>query len=531
MSAEKGYDFIIIGAGTAGCVLAERLSRNPEARVLLIEAGGRQDTIRFRIPLAFTQLWARPQTGWGLMTEPEAGLENRRLPIPRGKVLGGTSAINGMIFNHGQPADYDGWAAMGLHGWSYADLLPWFRAQESNWRGEGALHGGTGPVGVSLHGHPSRLLRDARAAAAAAGWPLTEDFVAPVSEGIGLPDFNIRRGRRVSSDRAFLDPARGRSNLTVMTGALVLRILLERGRAVGVQLATGEIRATSGVILAAGALKSPQVLELSGIGQAERLRQAGIQPVHDLPGVGEGLNDQPACSFDFPVISGQAFDRELRADRMALSAARWWLAGKGAFTAPPMVCAGILRMDPAALRPDTRIMLSAVAMDARVWFPGVRRPRGHVLMGAFSLCYPRSRGSVHLRDADAAAPPAIRYNLLSDPQDLADLRRAWRKTREIFAQGPLARHLGAMERPKDEPKSDAEIDLWLRRMGATTHHPVGSCRMGHDPDAVVDTEARVHGIDALRVVDASILPTQIAGNPTALIMAMAARIASGIAQG
>lgn len=532
MQSEAGYDYIVVGGGTAGCVLAERLSRDPAAAVLLLEAGGPRDDIRFRIPLAFTQLWGRKASTWGLATAPEPGLDGRSLPIPRGKVLGGTSSINGMIFNHGQPGDYDQWAASGLDGWSYSELLPYFRAQEANWRGESDRHGARGPVGVSLHGHPSGLLADALAATAAAGYPLTQDFVAPVSEGMGLPDFNIRRGRRVSADIAFLDPARRRRNLTVVTGALVERVIVEKGhaRAVVAHVGSTERRfsAAREVILAAGALKSPHILELSGIGDATRLRAAGIAVTHHLRGVGEGLNDQPACSFDFPCRAPVAFDSELRADRMALSAARWLLAGRGPFTSPPMVCSGILRMLDGATRPDVRVMVNAVAMDARIWFPGLRRPRGHILMGAFSLCYPRSRGGVHARSASAGEAPVIAYNLLSDPKDLADMRHAYREMRRIFAQQPLARHLGPMERPADEPRTDAEIDAFIRRMGATTHHPVGSCRMGLDEASVVDARGRIHGIEGLRVIDASIFPTQIAGNPTALVMAMAAKLADDI---
>ena len=510
------YDYIIVGAGSAGCVLANRLTEDGMTRVLLLEAGERDRKLDIRLPIAFTRLWFDPEINWGYQTEPEPELDGRRLPIPRGKVLGGTSSINGMMAIRGQPEDYDRWRDAGLAGWGYSDVLPYFRKLESHWRGSSVHHGDAGPVPISPHASPSTLMPRALAAAAQMGFPLTDDFNGASPQGFGLPDFTIARGRRMNTAAAYLRPALLRSKLTVKTGAAVRRVIIENGRAVGVEYRQGTAiqiaRAGREVLLCGGAINSPQLLLLSGVGPAAHLRQHGIPVQVDSPSVGRNLCEHPGASFDMACSEPVAFDSRLRFDRVALSMLRWFASGKGEMATPPMVFSANVATVPGSLQVDMHFLLLPVAMDARIWFPGIRQPRGHILMASYSLNYPKSRGWIELHSADPDVPPAIHYNLLSDPADREGMRRGYRILRELLSQPSLASMAGEMVRPHNEPKSDEEIDAYVRANAATAFHPAGTCRMGTDRQAVLDASLKVRGIDGLRVIDASVFPDLPGGN-------------------
>lgn len=508
------FDHIVVGAGSAGCALAARLSEPRNARVLLLEAGGPARNFYLKVPGALLKLWFNPAVTWPYATEPEPGLDGRTLPVVRGRVMGGCSAINGMVCTRGAPLDYDRWAQLGLPGWSFREVLPYFRRLENHWRGSTPHHGAGGPVTVSKYSALSPYAALANAAARGAGFHPTEDFMGPSPEGFGIPDFSTRRGRRVSSADGYLTGASRGGNLTIATDARALRVLMEKGRAVGVEyLQHGQkiqARANGEVALCAGVINSPQLLMLSGIGAGQTLRSLGIEPVSDLPGVGENLEDQPAARFSLAAAAPEiSFNRELRFDRFAVSALRWLFFGGGVLAAPPLLASFIVRTSPQAEAPDMRLMIAAAGMDARVWFPGVRKPARPVLSSAFSLCYPKSRGWVRLSSSDPLARPRIQFNLLTDPHDVAEMRRGYRLMRNMLRDPALARYAGPMVQPAVEPTSDTEIDAYIRSAAATTFHPVGSCRMGTDESSVVDGELRVRGVEGLRVVDTAIFPTQI----------------------
>ncbi len=532
--AAPAFDYVIVGAGSAGCVLANRLTEDGKSRVLLLEAGGEDRKLDIRLPIAFTRLWFDPEVNWGYQTEPEHELGGRRLPIPRGKVLGGTSSINGMMAVRGQPEDYDRWRNAGLAGWGYSDVLPYFRKLESHWRGSSDYHGGAGPVPVSPHAAPSPLMPRALAAASDMGFPFTDDFNGARPQGFGLPDFTIARGRRANTASAYLRAVLDRPNLVLKTRAEARRVVVENGRAVGVEYREGDridtVRASREVLLCGGAINSPQLLLLSGVGPADHLRRHGIAVQADSPWVGRNLCEHPGASFDMACREPVAFDSRLRFDRAASAMLRWFVTGKGEMAAPPMVVSANVSTVTGSRQADMHFLLVPLAMNARIWFPGIRQPRGHVLMASYSLNYPKSRGSIELQSADPHIAPAIHYNLLSDPADREGMRRGYRVLRTLLTQPSLAPILGKMVRPSFEPRSDEEIDAYVRANAATAFHPAGTCRMGADPQAVVDASLKVRGVDGLRVVDASIFPDLPGGN-TNLPVIMAAEKAADLIRG
>jgi choline dehydrogenase len=526
-------DYIVIGAGSAGSVLANRLSGAGGASVLLLEAGGPTRNLLYRMPLAATKLWFNPKTSWGLWSEPEPGLGGRKLPVPRGKGLGGSSAINGTIYNRGSPHDYDQWRDLGLDGWDYASLLPYFRRIENHWRGGDAVHGSGGEVTVSAVSARSPFMPAFLEAARQMGWSLTDDFLCNEGEGVGLSDLNVdARGRRVSAADAFLRPIADRPWLAVETHAQVRKIIVEGGKAVAVEYDHhGErkvVRAAREIIVAAGAIASPQVLLLSGIGPAEELRALGIAPVLDLPGVGRNFNDQPGGSFEFTVNQPLSFTRNLRADRFALSLAQWALGLGGVAAGPPIVSMGTVRTNDVDRSPDLRLNLAAATMQSKVWYPGITKAGPHKLMMSFGLSHPESRGSITLASADPSAPPRIRFNLLTAPGDMERMKAYYRLLTGMIRKTAFAAIAGAITRPATELADDEALDAYLRSVAGTTSHPMGSCRMGVDADAVVDAQCRVRGIGNLRVVDASVFPVQVAGNPHSAIMAVADKVSDVI---
>jgi choline dehydrogenase len=527
-------DYIVIGAGSAGCVLANRLSAKHD--VLLLEAGGPSRNLLYRMPLAATKLWFNPKSSWMLMTEPEPGLGGRSIPVPRGKALGGSSAINGTVYNRGSPHDYDQWAAMGLKGWDYASLLPHFRSIEDHWRGEDARHGAGGEVRVSPLSVRSPFHGPFIDAARQMGLPVTEDFIGEASEGVGLSDFNVdRRGRRVSAYDAFLHPIRSRRSLRIESGAQVLRILIEQGRAVGVEYVqhgqTVIVRANREVILSAGAIHAPHLLLLSGIGPADELKAHGIAPILDSPGVGRNLNDQPGGSFEFTVREPFSFTHALRADRFALSMIRWALGMGGIGAGPPMIAMGSLRTPLAGISPDLRFVLAAGTMASKVWYPGITKASAHTLLMGFAVAHPESRGAVTLANADPMTPPRIVYNLLTAPADIERMKSYYRLLQKLIAQPAFAAEVEAVTRPVSPLKDDAELEANLRAFANTTSHPMGSCRMGVEAAAVTDGQCKMRGVDGLRVVDASVFPTQISGNPHAAIMMLGEKASRLILEG
>jgi choline dehydrogenase len=523
----REYDYIIVGAGSAGCVLAHRLSANPQCRVLLLEAGGSHKKFHLTMPLAFLRAMLNPAFVWDYMSEPEPTLEGRSLRLPRGKVLGGSSSINGMFYMRGHSSDFDGWAADGCPGWSYAEVLPYFRAMETSWRGDNVWHGAAGPLPVRAI-DTRRLLHDPlMRSAAAAGFATSDDLHAEVEEGFARGEITVdARGRRASTARAYLDPVASRANLTVITGALAERVLVENGRATGVQFRRNAVletaRAAGEVLLAGGAYNSPQLLMLSGIGPADELKALGIAPLLHLPAVGQNLSEHGRVPVEFSLSRPVSFLNELRADRVAFSTLRWFLTGGGAFGTQINSCNVVIRTDSAQRQPDVQLMCNPVRMDARIWWP-MGPTQQHRITADVVVLHPQSRGSMRLRSANPADAPRIQLNLFSDPADMATARRGLAAARRIYATRPQADLVAAETAPGPEVGSDAEIEAYIRRTAGVTQHPVGTARMGSDERAVVDPQLRVRGIEGLRVIDASIMPTVPGGNCNATTIMLAER--------
>ncbi len=521
----REYDYIIVGAGSAGCVLAHRLSASPQTRVLLLEAGGTHRKFHLTMPLAFLRAMLNPAFIWDYMSEPEPTLEGRTVRLPRGRVLGGSSSINGMFYMRGHSSDFDDWADDGCPGWSYADVLPYFRAMETSWRGAGAWHGNAGPLPVRPI-DTRRLLHDPlMQSAAAAGFATSADLHAELEEGFARGEVTIdSRGRRASTARAYLDPVATRANLTVITGALAERVLVENGRASGVQFrcngAVETARAAGEVLLAGGAYNSPQLLMLSGIGNADELKALGIAPRVHLPAVGQNLSEHGRIPLEFGLSRPVSFLNELRADRVVLSTLRWYLTGTGAFATQINSCNVVIRTEATQRRPDVQLMCNPVRMDARIWWP-LGATQQHRITADVVVLHPASRGHMRLRSANPADAPRIQLNLFSDPADLATARRGLAAARRIYATRPQADLVAAETAPGPLIRSDAEIDAYIRRTAGVTQHPVGTARMGSDERAVVDPSLRVRGVEGLRVIDASIMPTVPGGNCNATTIMVA----------
>jgi choline dehydrogenase len=516
------FDYIIVGAGSAGCVLADRLSADGKARVLVLEYGGSDRSVVIQMPSALSIPMNRDRYNWRYETEPEPHLGGRRMHTPRGKVLGGSSSINGMVYVRGNPMDFERWQAEGAAGWSYADVLPYFRRAETreeggdSYRGdEGKLHTKYGPLQNPLH---AAFLK----AAQEAGYPLTDDINGGQQEGFGRMDMTVHKGRRWSAANAYLKPAMARPNLHVVTHALASRILFEDKRAIGVAYTQGgtEHRAMARreVIVSGGPINSPQLLKLSGIGPAEELRALGIDVVHDLPGVGENLQDHLEFYFQMECLQPVTLYSVMNLFSKGLIGARWLLTKNGLGATNHFESCGFIRSRAGIAFPDIQFHFLPLA----VAYDGSTMAEGHGFQAHVGPMRSKSRGHVRLKTANPADKPIIRFNYMSHPDDWTEMRACVRLTREIFRQEALSPFAGRELQPGEDVVTDEAIDAFVRDHVESAYHPSCTCKIGPagDPMAVVDAELRVHGVTNLRVVDSSVMPSVTTGNlnaPTIMI--------------
>jgi choline dehydrogenase len=528
-------DYIVVGGGSAGCVLASRLSEDPDVSVALLEAGGADRHPFLRSPLAFPLVRYRRNFNWNYHSEPDPTLDGRRIFLPRGRVLGGSSSINGTMYVRGHPRDFDEWRQMGLEGWSYADVLPYFNRSQRHWRGEADMyHGTTGPLSVEPVDTRGQLFDELVAAASAAGHPFSEDINAANPEGVNRIELTVGQGRRASTSRAFLHPVSHRRNLSVVLRALASEIIFEGDRAVGVRyLRDGrvhEIRAVREVILSGGTYNSAQLLLLSGIGPADELKPLGINVRRHLPGVGKNLSEHGRVTMEYRTRGLAGMNAFLRADRVALSVLQWLATGKGPFGTQALSGSLMARTRPGLERPDLQVLFVSALENQRIWIPGLRPPHPPGLSAGVVIMHPESRGHVTLRAADPTVPPRVQLNLLAADSDLAVLREGVRLTREIYATSPLADLIDNESSPGPSVRTDAELNAFCRQTGHIAHHPVGTCSMGTGEMAVVDASLRVRGLKGLRIADASVMPTVPGGNtnaPTIMIAEKAADMIRG----
>jgi choline dehydrogenase len=532
--AKTAYDYIVIGAGSAGAALAARLSEDPNASVLLIEAGGRDNHPLQLVPLTFLKLVFRLRGTWQYESEPERALGGRRLRIPRGRALGGTSSINAMIAVRGNARDYDRWREQGLDGWGYADVLPYFKRLESSWRGNGKYHGDRGPVAITPVGDRDYLFDPLAVAAAAAGVPVCDDPSGPSQDGIARMEATIGDGKRASTARAYLYPAMARPNLTILIKTLVTRVLVERGRAIGIACRTSggaqTISAEREVILSGGSYNSPQLLMLSGIGPADHLKSVGVAAIHDLPGVGQNLAEHPNFLNIYGMKDRLGLTRRLRLDRAALALGEWYATHRGPFAFNGASANVFLRTTEGLDRPDAQLVVMPISNTAALWVPGLTAAPSYSVTVRVGALHPLSRGWVRLRSADPADTPRIALNIYEDPSDLDTMVRAVKATRAIFHHSPLKELVEREVAPGVEVASDADLAAAIRRGSDHRSHPVGTCRMGLDTGAVVDASLRVRGIEGLRVADASVMPDLPSGNtnlPSIMIGEKAADLIRG----
>jgi choline dehydrogenase len=532
--SEETFDYVIVGAGSAGCVLADRLSEDGKHSVLVLEYGGSDRSLWIQMPTALSIPMNMERYDWRYYSEPEPYLDNRRLHTPRGKVLGGSSSINGLVYVRGNPLDFEGWVARGATGWAYADVLPYFQRAERRAGGGDAYRGGAGKL-ETRRGLLTNPLHGAwLEAGRQAGYPLTDDMNGFQQEGFGRMDMTVGGGRRCSAANAYLRPAMHRKNLTVRMHALVTRVLFEGRRASGVRYRRGDVRhlvrARREVILSAGPINSPQLLKLSGVGPGEELAEHGIQVVRELDGVGENLQDH--LEFYFQVASREPITLygQMSRTRRALIGARWLLRHDGLGASNHFETGGFIRSRSGVPYPDIQFHFLPLAVS----YDGSSLAREHGFQAHVGPMRSRSSGWVRLRSAEPTDKPRICFNYMSREEDWIEMRACVRLTREIFAQPAFDRYRGREIQPGAEVTSDAQIDEFVRAKAESAYHPSCTCRMGSgsDPLAVVDPQARVIGVEGLRVVDSSIMPQITTGNlnaPTIMLAEKAADHIRGVA--
>jgi choline dehydrogenase-like flavoprotein len=534
VAARETFDVIVVGAGAAGCVLANRLSADPRVRVALIESGpsDRRFPVNWKTTLPIGNIFLLPHAryNWQHAFEGGPGVNDRQIACPRGRLLGGSTSVNGTVYIRGHPRDYDDWAAQGLAGWSWADVLPVFKGHENRAGGPSPLHGQGGELDVQSLRTPNPLAGAFVDAAAEAGHRRSDDFNGAEQDGFGLYDLNQRDGMRLSSSRAFLHPVLGRPNLELITDALVEKVRIVAGRAVGVTLAQSGVRreldARNEVVLAAGTVNSPQLLLLSGIGPAAELARHGISVVRDLPGVGANLQDHPTASvaIDNPSAESYAFSRRALG-RAALAPLRYLLGRRGMLASNAAEAGGFWRSRPGLDRPDVQFtFMVGMKSNARTI------PRTHGFVLHVAVLRPRTRGRLTLVSADPAAKPRMEARFLEDRADVETLVAGLKEARRVLAMPALGRYSGAELSPGAAVADRTALEAFVRATATTTYHPVGTCRMGlaSDPLAVVDPQLRVHGVAGLRVADASVMPDIIGGNTSAPSMMIGERAAAFI---
>jgi choline dehydrogenase len=515
--SEVTYDYIVVGAGSAGCVLANRLSENGAHSVLLLEAGKESHWLS-KIPIGFGKLIDSPVANWCYQSTPQPNMANRTIPVPRGRLLGGSSSINGMVYVRGQPLDYNTWAQLGNRGWSYDDVLPIFKRMETYWGGGDAeMRGAQGPLQVTEYGEENSLYDAIFAAGEQVGLPRNHDYNGASQEGLARTQTTILDGRRMSTAACYLSPARGRTNLEVHTQSLAHGLILEQDRCVGVRYHRAgialEARAKREVVLSAGSINSPQLLELSGIGQPELLHAKGIALVRALPGVGENLRDHLCPRLVWSIKAPRvAYNDRARGIGLAWHIARYAINRTGFLSMPAGPVVGFFRTREGLESPDVQLAVVPFAIDSirkrkMAKWPGITV--------AFYQLRPESTGSIHIGSSDPSQPPEINFNFLSATLDRETTVAGLRRVRQVMEAPALDAYRGDELKPSADIQSDDELLDWVRSNAETAYHPVGTCKMGTDPMAVVDARLRVHGVDGLRVADGSIMPTLASGNTNA----------------
>lgn len=526
MADLRDFDYIIIGAGSAGCVLANRLTEDPSTSVLVLEAGPEDHSVFIHMPSAFAYPLAGTKYNWAYHTEPEPFMDNRIMDCPRGFVIGGSSSINGMVYIRGHAFDYDGWAKhKGLEDWSYFHCLPYFKKSETRLKGGDAYRGSNGPLFSTTGGENNPLNNVFVEAGRQAGYPVTEDMNGYQQEGLGLMDRTTYKGRRWSAARAYLRPAQKRSNLQVLSGAFVNRILFQGRQAIGVEYTrrgrTETVRASREVILSGGSINSPQVLQLSGIGNGDHLKKLGIPVIQNLPGVGENLQDHIEAYVQYaskqPVTLYSA-NNPLSKLRIGI---QWVFTGKGLGGTNHFEAGGFIRSEAGVLHPDLQYHFFPMAIT----YDGKTAAEGHGYQSHIGPMRPTSRGFVRISSNDPRKHPRVLFNYMQTEQDRREMRNGIRHTREIMTQKAFDPYRGPELAPGPKATSDADIDAFVRAKAESAYHPSCSCRMGTDDMAVVDGSGRVHGVEGLRVVDASIMPDVVSGNLNVPVIMMAEKLA------